>query len=311
MIHPSKKRDMSLSQTYVLAHTARAKLSREAARADHELRLLVGHANMLDNLMVELAEAEKEREAWFNHNIRSRASSAASTTPIAPAPVSAGSKRIQWLDTVVSHRETLSDDDDDDDDNEEWDVSSDSDSDDSSDYETDGDFFVNVTAKHTSYPAPPAAAATELYPIKYTSATTTTATSHVYAQADFDLDLAAEYDEGDYDDYDDGDELALTRTSSRQHQPPELLHDSDEESEDDMLPLSPPQPTFDTFSASRESEEETLVTASASKESTGKGIDADTPTPRLSEAEQSSFVEEGFFLPPRNPARTQAMIAAY
>ncbi|KAK2874934.1 hypothetical protein FQN49_001935 [Arthroderma sp. PD_2] len=284
---------MSLSQTYVLAHTARAKLSREAARADHELRLLVGHANMLDNLMVELAEAEREREAWFNQNIRARTTT---TTPIAPAPVSTSNKRIQWLDTVVRQDETASDED------EDWDVSSDSDSDDSSDYETDGDFFVDVTAK-TAYPAP-----SDMYPIKYTPATTTTATSNVYAQADFDLDLSGGYgDDGDdYDDYDDGDELALTRTPSRQHQPPELLHDSDEESEDEMLPLSPPQLTFDTFSAS-ESDAEMVVSVDASDK--GDKGDVQTPTTKLSEAEQSSFVEDGFYLPART-GRTQ-MIAAY
>ncbi|EZF53450.1 hypothetical protein H103_03619, partial [Trichophyton rubrum CBS 288.86] len=104
-----KKRDMSLSETYVLAHTARAKLTREAARADHHLRLLVGHANMLDNLMLDLAEAEREREAWYNQAIKSRSTSTSTTsttttttttttTAAAPAPVSG--KRIQWLDTV-------------------------------------------------------------------------------------------------------------------------------------------------------------------------------------------------------------------
>lgn len=51
---------MSVTQTYYLAHTAWGKLSSGAARADHNLRLLVGHANLLDSLMVEPAEAEQE-----------------------------------------------------------------------------------------------------------------------------------------------------------------------------------------------------------------------------------------------------------
>jgi len=62
-----KKQKMSITQTYFLAHSARGKLSKEAARPDHDLRLLVGHANMLDSLMVDLASAEQEQERWFNN----------------------------------------------------------------------------------------------------------------------------------------------------------------------------------------------------------------------------------------------------
>ncbi|GBF65230.1 hypothetical protein TMEN_7947 [Trichophyton mentagrophytes] len=324
---------MSLSETYVLAHTARAKLTREAARADHHLRLLVGHANMLDNLMLDLAEAEREREAWYNQAIKSRSTSTStstttSTTAAAPAPVSG--KRIQWLDTVVRHDEPA---DDNDNENEEgWDAVSDSDSSDSSDYETDGDFLVDIASKRRHQQAGPAAAAAELYPIKFSPAT----------HRDFDLGLdnnnhnnnnnnnnnnnddddddgdgdeeEEEYDDyGDYD-YDDGDELTLTRTSSRQHQPPELLHDSDEESEDDMPP-SPPSTTFDSFSAVAAVAATTVAAAATApqKAVVSKDIHADQPaSPRLSPEEQSSFVEQGFFLPPRNPARTaQTMIAAF
>jgi len=60
---------MSITQTYFLAHSARGKLSKEAARADHDLRLLVGHANMLDSLMLDLARAEQEQEQWFNRSV--------------------------------------------------------------------------------------------------------------------------------------------------------------------------------------------------------------------------------------------------
>ncbi len=64
---PQKKQKMSITQTYFLAHSARGKLSKEAARGDHDLRLLVGHANMLDSLMLDLANAEQEQERWFNN----------------------------------------------------------------------------------------------------------------------------------------------------------------------------------------------------------------------------------------------------
>lgn len=66
---PPKKQKMSITQTYFLAHSARGKLSKEASRADHDLRLLVGHANLLDSLMVDLATAEQEQEQWFTKSV--------------------------------------------------------------------------------------------------------------------------------------------------------------------------------------------------------------------------------------------------
>ncbi|CUS11710.1 unnamed protein product [Tuber aestivum] len=61
---------MSITQTFYLAHKARGKLSSEASRQDHNLRLLVGHANLLDTLMVHLSEAERDQERWFNTMVR-------------------------------------------------------------------------------------------------------------------------------------------------------------------------------------------------------------------------------------------------
>lgn len=84
---------MSVTQTYYLAHTARGKLSSEAARADHNLRLLVGHANLLDSLMLELAEAEQEQESWFNQSVKK-----ATKTTEEP-------KHIQWADAIVEDPE--------------------------------------------------------------------------------------------------------------------------------------------------------------------------------------------------------------
>ncbi|TLD34196.1 hypothetical protein PspLS_00590 [Pyricularia sp. CBS 133598] len=84
---------MSITQTYYLAHKARAKLSSEAQRPDHNLRKLVGSANLLDALMMELADAEREQESWFNQSVR------ASTTP------KNAERRVQWADTVVEEPE--------------------------------------------------------------------------------------------------------------------------------------------------------------------------------------------------------------
>ena len=83
---------MSLTQTYYIASSARTKLGHEAGRADHDLRLLVGHANLLDSLMLELHNAEQEQEAWFNQTVRKAASS--------EEP-----KHIQWADTIVEEDE--------------------------------------------------------------------------------------------------------------------------------------------------------------------------------------------------------------
>ncbi|KAL8913974.1 MAG: hypothetical protein Q9171_001359 [Xanthocarpia ochracea] len=85
---PQKKQKMSLTQTYYLAHTARGKLSKEAARSDHNLRRLVGHANLLDGLMLDLADAEREQESWFNQTVKGATKSSESP------------RHIQWADTI-------------------------------------------------------------------------------------------------------------------------------------------------------------------------------------------------------------------
>lgn len=109
---PQKKQKMSLTQTYYIAASARSKLGKEACRADHDLRLLVGHANLLDSLMIELQDAERQQEAWF-HNTVAKASKAEEP------------RHIQWADSI----------------REEDEEDSDSDSDSESDfYDEDGDF---------------------------------------------------------------------------------------------------------------------------------------------------------------------------
>lgn len=88
---------MSLRQTYILANIARGKMTREASRGDHDLRLLVGHANFLDGLIVDLAAAERDQEMWFNHSVRGAAQ--ASEEP----------KHVQWADRIPE--EAVEDDD--------------------------------------------------------------------------------------------------------------------------------------------------------------------------------------------------------
>lgn len=212
---PNKRQKMSIHQTYVLAHQARNKLTLEASRPAHNLRLLVGHANMLDSLMLELADAEKEQERWFHQTV-SRANEA-STEP---------SKRqhIQWADTVIPEED------------EEEDTAMDTPFDspsDSSDSDSEDDEAADDDAMSAAFaspvrraPSPPA-----------TIIITTT-----------EVDPNEESDDEGYEDEDseDGD-LALVRVRSHSNNPPELLHeDSDvSESEDESMPPSPEQPLFE------------------------------------------------------------------
>ncbi|KAJ4335256.1 hypothetical protein N0V95_008954 [Ascochyta clinopodiicola] len=89
---PQKKQKMSLTQTYYIAASARSKLGKEACRADHDLRLLVGHANLLDSLMVELQDAERQQEAWFNQTM---AKTSKTEEP----------RHIQWADSIAEEDE--------------------------------------------------------------------------------------------------------------------------------------------------------------------------------------------------------------
>ncbi|TGJ85625.1 hypothetical protein E0Z10_g3160 [Xylaria hypoxylon] len=123
-LHP--KKTMSITQTYFLAHKARAKLSSEAARPDHNLRLLVGHANLLDSLMLDLADAEREQESWFNQSVRG------ATTP------KAEERHIQWADSVAEE--------------DDWEADS-SDSDDDSDMDDDEDIEMFDAASLSRIPS--------------------------------------------------------------------------------------------------------------------------------------------------------------
>jgi hypothetical protein len=89
---PQEKQKMSLTQTYYIAASARSKLGREASRADHDLRLLVGHANLLDSLMLELADAEKKQEEWFNNTVRK-------------ASRSEEPRHVQWAEAIEEEAE--------------------------------------------------------------------------------------------------------------------------------------------------------------------------------------------------------------
>ncbi|KAJ5604892.1 hypothetical protein N7510_010046 [Penicillium lagena] len=217
-----QQKKMSITETYYLAHTARKKLTREASRADHDLRLLVGHANLLDSLMVDLADAENEQERWFNQTVHGAAKAQDDQPP----------KHIQWATatTIVEEpeedwgHEDVSDLDSDFSDEDEDEVDDD-------DYD-ERDFVIAALPPRRRAPSPVAVIHEQ----------------ELMEDEDDDDDDDDTDSDFEYDDVEDLEKLCLTRSPSRASQsPPELLADLDDDSEDDNLPPSPPQPTIEVF----------------------------------------------------------------
>jgi hypothetical protein len=78
---------MRISQSYYIAQVARNKLLPEASRADHNLRVVVGHANLLDYLLIQLEEAAQEHENRLGQ----------------PAP--SQRRRVKWANIIVEDAE--------------------------------------------------------------------------------------------------------------------------------------------------------------------------------------------------------------
>lgn len=218
---------------------------------DHNLRLLVGHANLLDSLMLELADAEREQESWFNQSVRSASQSEKPSTE---------NKHIQWADTIEEEE----------DEDDYYDSSSDDDSDmgDDDDVEMADVVSLRRVPSHPSLKAVPQSPQMEVVEID---------------MEDF------EDEEDDEEDY-----AQLTLTRSRSHHsisspPPELELDSDESSEDEAMPPSPPSTMLPTFEQQQ-------------KES--QSIDNAT-------TDFYNNTTEIHYMPPRNPARLVTAISVY
>lgn len=214
---PSRQRHqkkISITQTYYIAHTVRKKLDREASRADHDLRLLVGHANLLDSLMLDYADTKREHEEWFNKSVND-------TTKASQKE----SQHIRWASTEVTEAEEDRDSED----------ASDQESDFTESDEDESDFdelgFVVNTPTRRWAPSP------------------VTSTPEDSLEEDVD-----DYTDSNYgfNDAEDLGELSLTRLPSRQS-PPELLIDSDDEFEAKAGLQSPPQPTLESFNEKKHS----------------------------------------------------------
>ena len=196
---------MTITQTYFLAHTARGKLASAASQGDHDLRFLVGHANLLDALTIELQDAEREQDAWFNETVK------ASRKQEEP-------KRVQWKDSVAAQLEQ--------EDIEIPDASDSHSSDSDSDADSDSDEFYDGEEDDAVQMMIPARR------IKSPAAVSTMAID----DSDDEDDLFAIEE----DDDEDTASLALTRTKSHSSHPPELVHDNSDDSDDEMSPVSPP-----------------------------------------------------------------------
>lgn len=253
---------MSVTQTYYLAHTARGKLSSEAGRADHNLRLLVGHANLLDSLMLELAEAEQEQESWFNQSVKKAAAGSKASEPEEP-------KHIQWADTVVEDPE------------EDWQVEDVDDSSDSdSEYDSDEEDVEMETTGVASLQRVVA--------------------SHPIVATETEVDDEEEYDEDAEGEF--GFELQLTRShSDHKLSPPELDHDSDDSSEDESMPPSPPSTALPSFSEKQR--QEIATTAYYSKSHNHQSS--------IPPSDQQAFFDEGFYLPQRTQPGLISAISVY
>lgn len=79
---------VTITETCQIAATCRTKLGKEAVRSDLHLRRLVCHANMLDEIMVQLSQTEQEYQAFLD-----------SKTCVAPVPHK-HPPRLQWMDTI-------------------------------------------------------------------------------------------------------------------------------------------------------------------------------------------------------------------
>lgn len=103
---------MNLAETYFLASKARAKLARAAGRHELNLRVLVSHANMLDNLMEALTTTKKPSTPATAAVVVEEPRVPAPAAPShAPAPAFAA---IQEEDEEEEYEEEYSDGDDDD-----------------------------------------------------------------------------------------------------------------------------------------------------------------------------------------------------
>ena len=115
------------------------------------------------------------------------------------------------------------------------------------------------------------------------------------------MEIDEDEDTEDDDEFDEG--LTLTRTSS--NHPPELLHESDSESEDDSMPPSPEAPELHLDSLSLKQRQAIATT------SFYPSIPAKSDAAPLTASERDSFLDEGFYIPQRQQQEFVGAISVY
>lgn len=182
---------------------ARRKLAREASRSDLDLSRLVGHANLLDSLMLELGRAEREQQ---------QNQQPVNVTTVQRTAKPDSSRHIQWADCVVVES---------DEDEEDWNLS-DAEPDNKVEDECGSEACTDMEANMVSL---------QRVPSRRNLSTTNTQNIITYSSLMGYLDV-------EEDDDEDFDVLQLEYSPSHSS-PPELDHDSDS-SEDEAMPPSPP-----------------------------------------------------------------------
>lgn len=249
-----QQKKMSLAQTFYLAYSARSKLSKAASKPDHDLRLLVGHANMLDALMHDLNEAEQAQDRYYNSSIQSAAAHKAVRQQQAQE-AQQPSSHIRWADNLEKS-------------NDDWDEEAISD-DDESDFDDEEDEEDVAEYSYPEHYSAHRTSATHKVPEVYYGSTFNTSAAPQWSISTQEISEADSDDEDDYAidesyDEDEDDEyldavaaeaaeeemnggLSLRRVSSHGQRAPELLppdleDDAEESSDEESLP-SPPEKT--------------------------------------------------------------------
>lgn len=268
----SSRQDTFITQTYSLAHTARRKLAREASRADLHLGRLVGHANLLDSLMLELSRAERERHLESQRQQQQMRFYERNTVPS-----SCSSRHVQWVDRVVEKAE------------EDWEVSDADSTESDSDY--DSDESEEMEADMVSLQRVPSHRL-ESYMLPPPTPSPSPSSSKILSQPPSVPKVSLTIPQKSEDCQEDLEILQLEYTSSHSSSfPPELDDDSDS-SDEELMPPSPPADIRPKF-----------FPKSSSKTPYSQIGSAQCVIPS-SEAEEALFNKE-YYIPPSSSTTTE------
>ncbi|POS85827.1 hypothetical protein EPUL_006624 [Erysiphe pulchra] len=207
---------------------ARRKLAREASRSDLNLSRLVGHANLLDSLMLELGRAEREQQQ------KQQPVNVTVQRTVKPD----SSRHIQWADCVVVEPE------------EDWNLS-DAESDSENEEECDSEECLDMEANMVSL---------QRVPSRRNLSSFNTQNIITYS-------TLMSYPDTDEDDDEDFDVLQLEYSPSHSS-PPELDNDSDSSEDEAMPPSPPTShlPSFLSTNPSTQNLSKPLIPENLSSE---------------------------------------------